>query len=256
MLLAIDIGNSNIAIGLNDHEVWIKHWRMHTEIKRTADEYASQLYTLFSQYQVSTSSIDAVVLSSVVPELLSTFIQVIDSFCRVEPLIVSNMIHTGLKEGMVPKELGSDLLANAAAAHALFPEKNCMVIDFGTALTFTTVSDEGVILGVAIAPGVGSAVDALATKTAQLPHVDIKIPRSVLGHNTVEAIQAGVIYGYTGLVASLIDQTEEEIGSDLTVIATGGFSKIIAPKIPRIDLLKPWHTLDGLKLFHELNEHI
>lgn len=128
-----------------------------------------------------------------------------------------------------------------------------MVIDFGTALTFTTVSAQGRILGVAIAPGVGSAVEALSTKTAQLPHIDIQMPRSVLGLTTVSAIQAGVVFGYTGLISSLIEQTEIETGLRLTVIATGGFSQVIAPNMPRIDHLKPWHTLDGLKLLYEMN---
>lgn len=252
MLLAIDIGNSNIAIGLNDGSGWVKHWRMLTEAKRTADEYSSLLYTLFQQSQVSLELVDSAVLSSVVPELLSPFKVMIESLFSTEPVIVNSRASHGLNRESVPAEIGSDLLANAAAAHLLYPEECCMIIDFGTALTFTTVSEDGIILGVAIAPGVGSAVDALATKAAQLPHVDIKVPESVLGLDTVGAIQAGVIFGYTGLVSALIEQTEKEIGRTLKVIATGGFSKVIAPNIERIDLLKPWHTLDGLKYIYEL----
>lgn len=253
MLLAIDIGNSNIALGLNDAGIWVHHWRLYTEAKRTADEYVSQLHSLMLQSDIPLQQIDSVIIGSVVPELVATFNEVVDKLIDVQPLIVMNSIMTGLKEGTVPEELGADLLANAVAAHAKFPNKDCMVIDFGTALTCTTVSSEGEIAGVAIAPGVGSAVDALATKTAQLPHVEIIVPESVLGLNTVHAIQAGVIFGYTGLVTSLIEQTESEIGRPLTVIATGGFSKMIAPKIPRIDSIEPWHTLDGLKLLFEMN---
>ncbi len=253
MLLAIDIGNSHIAVGLNDGESWVHHWRIHTEANRTSDEYASVIYALVHQQHIRLDEVQQAVLSSVVPELVSTLKRAVQSLFGISAFLIDSTIITGLAEGTMPPEIGSDLLANAAAAHAQFPQQDCMVIDFGTALTFTTVSAQGRILGVAIAPGVGSAVEALSTKTAQLPHIDIQMPRSVLGLTTVSAIQAGVVFGYTGLISSLIEQTEIETGLRLTVIATGGFSQVIAPNMPRIDHLKPWHTLDGLKLLYEMN---
>jgi type III pantothenate kinase len=253
MLLAIDIGNSNIALGVYDTK-WVEHWRIYTEAKRTADEYGILLQNLFVKAGIDASRIKEVVISSVVPELAPVFEAAAGDLCGAKPFLVRPGIQTNLIADSIPGEMGSDLIANAAAAHDKFPTTACMIIDFGTALTFTTVSAAGKVLGVAIAPGVGSALGALSSNTAQLPHVDIKIPESVLGRNTIHAIQAGVVFGYTGLVKSLIDETEQEIGERLQVIATGGFSHVIAPKMPRIDSFEPWHTLDGLRLLFSINQ--
>jgi type III pantothenate kinase len=253
MLLAIDIGNSNIAVGIFENS-WIEHWRIYTEAKRTADEYGILLQNLFLKADIDTTSIREIVISSVVPELAPVFETAVRDLCDVEPFLVRPGIQTNLNPDSIPGEMGADLIANAAAAHDKFPSSPCMIIDFGTALTFTTVSAAGDVLGVAIAPGVGSALGALSSNTAQLPHVDIKIPESVLGRNTIHSIQAGVVFGYTGLVKSLIDETEKEIGESLQVIATGGFSHVIAPKMPRIDAFEPWHTLDGLRLLYHINQ--
>jgi type III pantothenate kinase len=252
MLLAIDIGNSNIAIGIFDKR-WVEHWRIYTEAKRTSDEYAVQLHNLLQRSAIDPESLQDVVISSVVPELAPVFETAVKELCKTDPFMVVPGVRTGLDDSSIPSEMGSDLIANAAAAHAKFPDDPCMVIDFGTALTFTTVSETGQVLGVAIAPGVGSALGALSSNTAQLPHVDIKIPESVLGRNTVHSIQAGVVFGYTGLTGSLIAETEKEVGRPLKVIATGGFSHVIAPKLPRVDSLEEWHTLDGLRLIYHLN---
>ncbi|MGM0431797.1 MAG: type III pantothenate kinase [Spirochaetota bacterium] len=252
MLLAIDIGNSNIAIGVYERQ-WIEHWRICTEAKRTADEYRIQFHNLLDQSTVTSEQIDSIVISSVVPELASVIGSAAARLCAVEPYMVGAGSETGLDKESIPGEIGCDLLANAASAHEKYPDRPCMVIDFGTALTFTTVSSIGAILGVAIAPGVGSAVGALSSNTAQLPHVDLRFPSSVLGRDTIHSIQAGVLFGYKGLVSQVIEQTERELQMQLTVIATGGFSHVLAPELPRIDLLDPWHTLDGLKHIYDLN---
>ena len=253
MLLAIDIGNSHIAIGLNTEELWVEHWRISTDPRRTADEYTSQLYSMMVQKHIDPQRIDGVVISSVVPELITIFKQVSESLCDLKPFLIHRDIESGLIKESIPAELGADLLSNAAAAHELYPDKTCMVIDFGTALTFTTVDAKGSLLGVAIAPGIGSAVGALSNKTAQLPHVEISIPKSVLGLNTVEAIQSGVMFGYIGLITEMIARTEKELDRSIHIIATGGFSKVLSPSIDTIDEIRPWHTLDGLNLLYQMN---
>ncbi len=255
MLLALDIGNSQIAIGLHAGDAWGEHWRISTDTESTADEYRSRLFNLMNQSGITAGSIGGIIISSVVPELTTVIKETILRLFNREPIIVRKDLENGLDQGSIPVEIGSDLLSNAAQAHHLYPKVNCMVIDFGTALTFTTVSSDGRILGVAIAPGVGTAVEALSSHTAQLPHVSMEMPDHVLGLNTVEAIQAGILYGYTGLVEKLIERTETEVGGDLHVIATGGFSSIIAPHIKHIDEINSWHTLDGLRLIYILNYH-
>ncbi len=252
MVLVADVGNTNAVVGISQGEDWVAHWRVSTNYKRTVDEYTVILHQLLSMEHISADAIDKIVLSSVVPNLTGVFEEVLQRLFHAPILLVSHKIKTGLDPASIPAELGSDLLANAAAAHHL-AKKPTMVIDFGTALTFITISGEGVLLGASIAPGLNSAIKALSTGTAQLPQVELREPPSVLGTDTVTAIQSGVIYGYAGLVNSIIERTEAEIGEKLYVIATGGLSKIALPVINRIDHVDPWHTLIGLRLFAELN---
>lgn len=251
MLLAIDIGNSQIALGLYERESWVTGLRLSTEVRKTSDEYSAQIHGLLLQHEIDRQSIRGVAISSVVPELTTPFCTLSRQLFSVEPFVISKQSDTGLDQSSIPREIGSDLLCNAAEAHRLYPGKDCMVIDFGTALTFTTVSGAGEILGVAIAPGAGSAAAALSSGTAQLPHVEIAVPESVLGLDTVSSIQAGIVYGYIGLVGSVIERTEQEVGRPLTVIATGGFSRVIAPHVRRIDTINPNHTLEGLINLYE-----
>jgi len=248
MLLVIDIGNTNIVFGIHNGQNWKKIWRIQTDYLKTADEYEVIFRTLFTSNKVCLTDIDKIILSSVVPSLNREFDDMLVNFIRVKPRLLSPEWYPKLPlEILNPYEIGTDLVANAMAAHHRF-KSNCMVIDFGTALTFTTVSSEGAILGVAIAPGLRTAIRSLSGNTAQLPDVQPVLPPSALGTNTVHAIQAGIVIGYTGLVDRIVTKTEELLQTKLTVIATGGLSSIFAHKLTRIEVVEENLTLEGLQL--------
>jgi type III pantothenate kinase len=246
MFLGIDIGNTNIVFGVHDSQNWLKDWRIQTDPLKTADEYEVIFRSLFTSGKISTNDIKSIVLSSVVPSLLQPFEEMIGELFGVEPTIVGPDIYSSLPLKILnPYQIGTDLVANALAAYIKYGGFTT-VIDFGTALTFTTIGEKGEILGVAIAPGLRTAVTALAGKTAQLPHVHLAPPPTVLGQNTTHAIQAGIVLGYTGLVDSIITRTEKEIDQHLKIIATGGLSPVISRILKRIDAIEPQLTLDGL----------
>jgi type III pantothenate kinase len=251
MLLVIDIGNTNIVFGIHSENEWVSHWRIQTDTEKTADEYEVIFRSLISNGQVSPEQLTSVVLSSVVPPLVQPFIDMLDNFLNLYPVILGPEIYEKLPiEILNPYQIGTDLVANSLAAYSRFGEFT-MVIDFGTALTFTTIGKKGKILGVAIAPGMNTVVNALAGKTAQLPRIHLVPPPSVLGQNTMHAIQAGIVLGYSGLVDSIIKRTETELDQKLTVVATGGLSTVMAPLIPSIRYIEPFLTLDGLKLVRD-----
>ena len=252
MILVIDVGNTNVVAGISDNGNWAAHWRISTDSKKTVDEYTAVFYQLLTMDRIDTSGVEKIVLSSVVPDLTGVFHEMISRVFKKEPLVVSNQVHTGLAEQSLPPELGSDLLANTVAAYHRF-KRDAMIIDFGTALTFITVSHDGNILGAALAPGIITAVNSLASNTAQLPKIALKEPPSVLGMDTVTAIQSGVLYGYAGLVTGIIVRTEQALGRPLYVIATGGMASVAKQLIGRIDHVDPWHTLEGLKIIADLN---
>jgi type III pantothenate kinase len=194
-----------------------------------------------------------VVLSSVVPALTTTLSEMFERQTSAELLIIGPGVRTGLRiRTDNPAEVGGDLVANAVAAHARF-QNNCIVVDFGTALTFTAVAANGDLLGVAIAPGLRAAASALASNTAQLPRVRLVPPPAAIGRNTVHSIQSGVVFGYIGLVESLIRRMRKELGGEALAIATGGLARVIAPLSDQFTSIEPWLTLDGLRLIAERN---
>lgn len=247
MLLAIDIGNTNIVFGIYNDEQWVNHWRIQTDQLKTADEYEVIFRSLLTAGKICRTDISRIILSSVVPSLVHPFREMLSGL--FEKAVINHLnpdIYDRLPIKILnPYEIGSDLVANATAAFQKYGN-NTMVIDFGTALTFTTIGRNSEILGVAIAPGLRTAVGALAGKTAQLPQIHIAPPPSVLGENTIHAIQSGIIFGYSGLVESMIERTEKELNDSLTVIATGGLSSVIAPLTKNINACEPMLTLDGL----------
>lgn len=254
MIVAVDIGNTNIVIAVKDRDRWITSFRIFTDTKKTGDEYFVIISSLMNNSNIDSSKVDKVIISSVVPFLTRSFEKNMRRlFPAIEPLIVSKDLNTGLDKDSIPSELGSDLLANLSYAHHIAPDETVMVIDFGTALTFSTVNREGKVLGVAIAPGLITAVNALFGATAQLPQVELKVPEHVLGMNTEESIRSGIMFGYAGLVKEMIEKTESEVGERIRVIATGGLSKTIKPLISRIDIIDGFHTLNGLELIASLN---
>lgn len=253
MLLTIDIGNTNIVFGVSQNQKWINHWRIQTDPQKTADEYEVIFRTLIDSGVPDRNAIRKIVLSSVVPSLVHPFNEMFPNlFNKAAVHNVSPEIYPQLPIKILnPYEIGADLVANAVAAFHKYG-KLTMVIDFGTALTFTTIGANSEIRGVAIAPGLRTAVDALSGNTAQLPQIHLVPPPSVLGENTVHAIQAGIVFGYTGLVESIIRRTEAEMNAELTVVATGGLSSVVAPLTKLINKTEPMLTLEGLALIAEL----
>ncbi|WP_206611059.1 type III pantothenate kinase [Mariniphaga sediminis] len=247
MLLAIDIGNSNIVFGINHQNKWLNYWRIQTDHLKTADEYEVIFRSLLDAGKIDRKKVNDIILSSVVPSLVRPFDEMLPGlFNEAKITVVTPEVYPLLPVQILnPYEIGSDLVANAVAAFQKFG-KLTTVVDFGTALTFTTIGKDAEIKGVAIAPGLQTAVDSLAAGTAQLPQVHLAAPPSVLGENTVHAIQSGIVYGFTGLVDSIIERTEKELGEKLSVVGTGGLSTVIAPLTKHIKNVEPMLTLNGL----------
>lgn len=248
MLLAIDIGNSNVVCGLSSNNHWAEQFRIHTVENKTADEYEVIYRTLLSSRNIDLKKIDRVVLSSVVPTLILPIREMIRKLFNQEPLILGPELYPRLNVGISnPYEIGTDLVANAVAAHNKY-SGNCIVVDFGTALTFTVIKADGDLLGVTIAPGLKTAMTSLSQKTAQLPNVDLAVPPSCIGKNTVHAMQAGIVLGYKGLIESLLTGMKKEMNGETTVIATGGLATVMLPILDSFDHHEPLLTLDGLKI--------
>ena len=253
MLLTIDIGNTNLTLGLFQHQSLGPHWRLATDHERMADEYGLQMLGLLAHARIPVSAISAVCLASVVPQLTGRVIQACELYLNQKPFIISAEITTGvtiLYDN--PRSVGVDRIADAAAVMALYGGPAC-VVDFGTATTFNAITAAGEYLGGAITPGLNIAADALFHHTAKLPRVDLDAPPSVIGRNTVHAMQSGLLFGYVALVEGMIARFKAELGPGTRVIATGGLSEIIARHTASIDILDPWLTLHGLRILWELN---
>jgi type III pantothenate kinase len=248
MLLAVDIGNTNIVFGIHNGKTWLRHWRVRTVRDKMPDEYAVLFQGFLREANVAMQHFTQIVLSSVVPPLTGTFSEMLAAQTDLEPVIVNYKANTGLTFCVDnPVEVGADLIADAVAAYARF-HAACIVVDFGTATTFTAVSADAEFLGVAIAPGVNLAASALAGGTAQLPQIALTPPPHAIGTNTIHSIQAGIVLGYVSLVEGMIDRIQAELGGDAQVIATGGLSRLIAPLTDRFSDIDPWLTLEGVRL--------
>lgn len=253
MLLAVDIGNTNIVLGVFAGEEMEAHFRIQTDSNKMPDEYLLTLKGLFDARGVVPAGITRVVVSSVVPSLTETLVEAIRFLSEAPLLTVTPYVKMNVRiETPNPEEVGSDLIANAVAAYDRYAGA-CITVDFGTALTFTAVSDDGVFKGAAIAPGLKTASRALSLHTAQLPDVELVVPESAIGENTIHALQAGIVVGYTGLVDRVLQKMKAELGGDVAVIATGGLSGSLAAEILQIDAIDPWLTLQGLRVLARLN---
>jgi len=253
MLLATSIGNSHISVGVHARGAWARRWRIQTVHARTADEYTVVMRSLFSAAGIDPAGADAAILASVVPPLTGTMTETIKGLTDRDPLMVSPLLDLGLRITTEnPAEVGADLVANAVAAFARF-KSSCVVVDFGTALSFTAVAGTGELRGVAIAPGLTSAVESLARSTAQLPSVYLAAPPSAIGRTTAHSIQAGIVFGYTGLVGDILRRMRSELGGTASVIVTGGQSGIMAPLLGPNVVHEPWLTLEGLRIIAERN---
>lgn len=255
MLLTIDIGNTNITLGLFHGEELHSAWRLATVHERMPDEYGLQLLGLIEQAGCTIDQIHASAMASVVPPLTGTFMRACLKYLNQTPLNVDAGVRTGLRIRYEdPKHaLGADRVVDAVAVQAHYGVPAC-VVDFGTATTFDAISKDGEYLGGAIAPGIGIAADALFQRTAKLPRVELQRPPSAIGSNTVRAIQSGLLFGYVGLVEGMVSRFREELGPDMKVIGTGGLAELIAAETDVIQYLAPWLTLEGLRLIWEMNQ--
>ncbi len=254
MLLAIDIGNSDITLGLWKDQEWKLVWRVATKPDLPELYYGIKIRDYFFESATQSSQVRTVVMSSVVPGLTEKIRNVVRTLFEKEPILLGPQMYDKLPLGILnPYEIGSDLVSNAAAAY-FEHKKTCIVVDFGTALTFTTISGEGTILGVSIAPGLKTAIKSLSQNTAKLFDVPLEVPPSSLGKNTVTAIQSGIMIGYEGLVRNVVAKIKEELNTDCVVIATGGLSSKIVSLNDLFHTIEPNLTLNGLRRIGEWME--
>lgn len=250
LLLVIDVGNTNTVLGVYDQEGLLRHWRIQTQRGQTADEHGILLGDLLKYAQIEQSRVSGAIISSVVPPMEQTWRETIENYLGYEPLVVGRTVHANmpvLYEN--PSEVGADRLVNAVAAWERH-KKSMVIVDFGTATTFDAISAEGEYLGGAIAPGVTIASEALYRAASKLPRVEIARPRNVIGSTTTDAIQSGLLYGYTGLVTGIVERMKESLDGETVVIATGGLARFIADEADIIDEVDDMLTLEGLRLIY------
>jgi len=253
LLLTIDIGNTNLTLGLYDAGQLGPHWRLATVHDRMPDEYGLQLLGLLNHAGCKPAHLTGICMASVVPPLTSKIFEACRQYLSAEPLVVDAGVKTGVRIRYEdPRAVGADRIVDAAAVQHLYGGPAC-VVDFGTATTFDAISLEGDYLGGAIAPGIGIAAEALFTHTAKLPRVDIQRPPAAIGRNTVHAIQSGLLYGYVALTEGMVGRFRAELGPEMKVIATGGLAEIMARETDVLQIIAPWLTLDGLHLIWEMN---
>ena len=251
MLLTIDIGNSQIAFGVFEEQALRASWHLATNATKTPDEYGALFISLMRKQDINPNDLNGTIISSVVPPVTPIIEQVIETYFHHCPLIVTANFPFGLViQYANPHEIGTDRLVNAAAAYARF-QSSLIIVDFGTATTFCTVTSDGRYLGGAIAPGLKSSAHALHTHTAKLPNVELVKPKNVIGTDTASSIQSGLIFGYSGLVDELTTRIQREVGQTSRVIATGGLAPILAPLTHSIQEVCPYLTLEGLALLYE-----
>lgn len=247
MLLATDIGNSNVKFGVHDGEHWRDHWAIETVRQRMPDEYAVLLRSFLAEAGIDRRSISRSIVSSVVPQLTRGMLEMVGEQTGTQPLLLTHELDLGLEIGTErPESLGADLMANAVAGYARFND-TCIVINFGTATTMTVVASPGIIKGTAIAAGLAVTADALVGDAAQLSHVELAAPPSVIGTNTRHSLQAGLVLGHIAMVEGIVERMRREIGP-AKVIATGGLVNVLAPLTQLFDAVDPLLTLEGLRL--------
>ena len=253
MLLCIDVGNTNITLGLYEGETLGPRWRLATDHERMPDEFILQLLGLLAHSGIAPSSVGGAAIASVVPPLTGRWVEVCQRGLKVAPLVVDSTVETGVRILYDrPQSVGADRIVDAVAAYRLHGGPAC-VVDFGTATTFDAISADGDYLGGAIAPGIGIAAQALFQRAAMLPRVDLARPPSAIGRNTAHSMQSGLLFGYVSLVEGMVARFRVELGPDTKVIGTGGLAEIIARETDVLQILAPWLTLDGLRMVYEMN---
>lgn len=258
MVFVLDVGNTNIVLGIYKDKKLMVDWRLSTDHKRSSDEYGIQVRQLFEQNNIKASDIEGIIISSVVPNIMYSLEHMIRKYFNQNPIVVGPGVKTGINiKYDNPKEVGADRIVNAVAAHEIY-EKPLIIIDFGTATTFCSVTKEANYLGGTICPGIKISSDALFDKAAKLPRVELVKTPGVICKNTVASIQAGIIYGYAGQVDYIVSKMKKEMMAlgeeEPFVVATGGFAKLISEEAKSIDEINAILTLEGLRVIYEKNK--
>jgi len=253
MLLVIDVGNTDTVLGVYDGDALVHDWRIRTKADHTVDEYGILIYNLYNASRISSRAVQDIIISCVVPPMLNILEPLCQRYFNVTPMIVG----PGIKTGMPifydnPKEVGADRIVNAVACYHKY-KRSLIIVDFGTATTFDYISAQGEYLGGCISPGIMISTEALFQRTAKLPRVELTKPKNIIAKDTVSSMQAGIMYGYAGLVDGIVGRMKIEAGSDPLVVATGGLATVIAPQTTSIDAVEKMLTLEGLRLIYHLN---
>jgi type III pantothenate kinase len=256
MLLVIDVGNTNTVLGLFDEGRLLYDWRIRTVIGHTVDEYGVLIYNLYHSSRMKDKemkSVTDIIISCVVPPMLNILETVCVKYFNVTPLIVGPEIKTGMPVFYDnPREIGADRIVNAVAAYNKYRHE-CIIVDFGTATTFDYVSPQGEYMGGCIAPGIVISSEALFARASKLPRVEFSKPATVITKDTVSAMQAGIVFGYAGLVDGIVNRMKQEVDAEPVVIATGGLARVLAPETKTIEKIEEMLTLEGLRIIYELN---
>ncbi len=257
MLLCIDIGNTNIKYAVFKGDELMGSFRVSSRHTRTADEYGATLLNLLRSKEIGPKDIDGIIMSSVIPSLNYTISHMCEYFFNITPITVGAGIKTGLNvKADNPREVGADIIANCVGAYTRYGKgKPMVVIDFGTATTFDVLSGSGELLGVVIAPGIKTSLEGLVSNTAQLPMIELQAPKTAIPKNTKTAMQAGIIFGFAGLVEKIVEKIKKDLGVlEIEVTATGGMGEVIAKEVKCITRIDRMLTLEGLKTLYNLNK--
>lgn len=257
MILLVDVGNTNIVLGLHNGQEYIASWRISTDSQKTSDEYSIQVMQLFSQHKLNPEDVEGIIVSSVVPNVMHSLENMLRKCFKKEPIIVGPGVKTGINiKYDNPKEVGADRIVNAVAAYEIY-KKSMIIIDFGTATTFCAVTSEGDYLGGCIVPGIKISAAALFERAAKLPRVELEFPDRIICKNTVTSMQAGILFGYIGQVEYIVSMMKKEmkkyVDEEPFVIATGGLSKLISKHTNVINKVDTQLTLEGLKILYQKN---
>lgn len=255
MILVIDVGNTNITLGVYDEKKLIVHWRMGTDREKTSDEFGLFFVNLFNHEKLDISKVEAVIVASVVPPIMYSLEHAIRKYFKLDPIIVGPGVKTGINiKYENPKEVGADRIVNAVAALEIYGGP-VIIVDFGTATTFCAITSKGEYLGGVICPGIKISAEALFQRAAKLPRIELAKPESVIGRNTVVSMQSGIVFGYLGQVDYIVKRMKKEMHEDnIKVIATGGLARLISSESETIDEINGLLTLEGLRIIFEKNK--
>lgn len=255
MILVMDAGNSKISLGVYKNEQLVHYWKMETEKNKTADEYGMQVHAFFTYAGITFEEIQGIIISSVVPPIMYVLEEMCRKYFKVQPLVVGPGVKTGLNiKCDNPREVGTDRIVNAVAAVSEYGSKPLIIVDFGTAITYSYINEKGHYLGGVIAPGVTISSDALFSRASKLPRVEMAKPAEIIGKNTTISIQAGLFYGFLGQVEGIVGRMKEQSKEEPLVIATGGLAEFFSNETPMIDIVDKFLTLKGLYIIYKRNQ--